>query len=129
MVKRGFKTMMAEANAVIETVSVQDALKLVDDPEVLFIDVRETAELKSEGTIAGAIHAPRGFLEFLADPESPMHNRALSSGKRLLLFCASGGRSTFAARTLNEMGIENVAHIAGGFSAWRQARGPVVAVG
>ncbi len=129
MVKRGFKAMMAEANAVIETVSVQDALQLVDDPDVVFVDVRETVELRNEGTIAGAIHAPRGFLEFLADPESPMHDRALSSGKRLVLFCASGGRSTFAARTLIDMGIDNVCHIAGGLSAWKQARGPMVEVG
>ena len=129
MTKRGFKTMMAEANAVIETVSVQDALALVGDPGVVFVDVRETVELQNGGTVAGALHAPRGFLEFLADPESPMHKAELSSDKRLVLFCASGGRSTFAAKTLSEMGIEKVCHIAGGFSAWKQAGGPIQAAG
>jgi rhodanese-related sulfurtransferase len=125
MVTRGFKMMMAEANAVIDTVSVQDALRLIDDPGAVFVDVRETVELQREGTIPGAVHAPRGLLEFIADPASPMHHQALSSGKRLVLFCASGGRSTFAARTLTEMGIGDVCHVAGGYSAWRHAGGPI----
>lgn len=129
MVKHGFKAMMAEANAVIETVSVHDALALAGDPGVVFVDVRETVELQNGGTVAGAVHAPRGFLEFLADPESPMHKAELSSGKRLVLFCASGGRSTFAAKTLTDMGVGPVCHIAGGFSAWKEGGGPIQQVG
>ena len=126
--KHGFKAMMAEANAVIETISVRDALALAGDPDVQFVDVRETVELQNAGTVAGAIHAPRGFLELLADPESPMHKAELASGKRLVLFCASGGRSTFAAKTLADMGVANVCHIAGGFSAWKEAGGPTQSV-
>ena len=121
----GFKQMLTEANAVIETVSVADAMYLLEEDDVYFVDVRETVERQQTGTIAGAIHAPRGFLEFIADPEGPMHMPEFSSGKRLILFCASGGRSTLAAKTLHDMDIKEVAHVAGGFAAWREADGPV----
>ena len=123
--KKGFKQLLAEANAAIETVSVQDAMKLANDPSVQFVDIRDANELAAGGTIPGAVHAPRGLLEFLADPESPMHKKPLSSGKKLVLFCASGGRSALATKTLGEMGIEKVSHMAGGFNAWKAANGPV----
>ncbi len=125
MVERGFKQMLAEANAVIETMAVQDALAVADDPDVVFVDVRETVELRETGAIAGAVHAPRGFLEFIADPEGPMHLPDLASGKLLILYCGSGGRSALATKTLQDMGIEKVCHIAGGFGAWQEAGGPV----
>ncbi|MCG8694695.1 MAG: rhodanese-like domain-containing protein [Minwuiales bacterium] len=125
MITNGFKKMLAEANAVIETTSVQDALGLVGDPNVAFIDIRETVERQQTGSVQGAVHAPRGLLEFIADPEGPMHNDVFASGKKLLLFCASGGRSALAAKTLQDMGLGNVAHIAGGYAAWREAGGPV----
>ena len=80
--------------------------------------------LSQGGTLPGAVHAPRGFLEFLADPECPMHNKALA-GRKLVLFCASGGRSTLAAKTLQEMGIADVCHVAGGIAAWSAAGGPI----
>lgn len=128
MIKHGFKAMLAEANAVIETISVDEALGQVDDQTAVFVDIRESAERAKEGSIPGSVHAPRAFLEFIADPESPMHNEALSSGKQLILFCASGGRSTFAAKTLKDMGLENVCHVAGGIAAWRKAGGPVEAL-
>lgn len=123
--KRGFKQLMAEANAVIETITVQQAMHLVDDPATVFVDIRERHEVERTGMIKGAVHAPRGHLEFHADPESPTHLPAFSAGKRLVLYCASGGRSTLAAKTLRDMGLENVCHIAGGFNAWAQANGPV----
>ncbi|MDH3378595.1 MAG: rhodanese-like domain-containing protein [Gammaproteobacteria bacterium] len=119
------KKLLAEANAVIDTVSVHDALTQVDDPRVLLVDVRETAERQNNGVIPGAVHVPRGFLEFIADPNGPMHNEAMVSGRKLLLFCATGGRSTLATKTLMDMGFVDVAHIAGGFSAWREAGGPI----
>jgi rhodanese-related sulfurtransferase len=127
--KKGFKQLLAEANAVIETISVQDAMKLVSDPHVQFVDIREQPELANTGTIPGSVHAPRSLLEFVADPESPSHRKPLSSGKQLVLFCASGGRSTLAAKTLGEMGIDKVCHMAGGFTAWKAANGPVVPAG
>ena len=123
MVKHGFKQMLAEANARIASVSVSQAMPLVNDPNVVFVDVRETIEVQKAGVIEGAIHVPRGFLEFIADPESPMHNPALASGKKLVIYCASGGRSTFAVRTLLDMGVPNVVNLTGGFAAWKQAGG------
>lgn len=125
MLKRGFKQMLAEAHAEIATVSVHDALTMVGDPDVAFIDVRESAEYQSTGGIKGATHVARGFLEFYADPESPMHIVELSAGKRLVLYCASGGRSALAAKTLLDMGVDNVASLAGGVAAWKEAGGPL----
>jgi rhodanese-related sulfurtransferase len=125
MLKKSAKELVAEANAAIETVPVEEAIKLAGDPGVVLVDIRETVERQKSGTAKGAVHAPRGFLEFFADPESPMHLPALGSGKRILLFCASGGRSALAAKTLKEMGVPNVAHVKGGFGAWKQAGGPV----
>ena len=125
MARRGLNEMLAEANAVIETVSVADAFDVADDDDVVFVDVRETAERQAGGGIPGSVHAPRGFLEFYADPESPMHVPELAGGKRLIVYCASGGRSTLAAKTLTDMGIENVCNLAGGFAAWIEAGGTV----
>jgi len=122
--RKGFRELLAEANAVIETVSVQDAMQVHGEEDVVFVDIREQVEVERTGTIPGAVLAPRGFLEFLADPQSPMHKPELSRGQRIVLFCASGGRSTLAAKTLHDMGIANVCHMAGGFSAWTQAGGP-----
>ena len=124
MVTRGFKQMLAEANAMIETISVEDAQALVGDADVVFVDVRETVERQKSGGIKGSVHVPRGFLEIIADPETPMHNDSLASGKRLVLYCGSGGRSALAAKTLVDMGLENVCHIAGGYGAWVEAGGP-----
>ncbi|MCH7958383.1 MAG: rhodanese-like domain-containing protein [Proteobacteria bacterium] len=124
MVTRGFKQMLAEANAMIETISVEDAQALVGNADVVFVDVRETVERQKSGGIKGSVHVPRGFLEIIADPETPMHNDSLASGKRLVLYCGSGGRSALAAKTLIDMGLENVCHIAGGYGAWVEAGGP-----
>ena len=124
MVTRGFRQMLAEANAMIETISVPDAQALVGDPDVVFVDVRETVERQTSGGIKGSVHAPRGFLEIIADPESPMHIDSLASGQRLVLYCGSGGRSALAAKTLMDMGLEKVCHIAGGYGAWVEAGGP-----
>ena len=121
--KHGFKKMLAEANAAIETVSVQDAIAVHGEPGYTFIDIREGEE-RAKGTIAGSVHVPRGFLEFRADPESQMHDPVFSKGDRLVLFCASGGRSALAAKTLVDMGFEDICHIAGGMDAWAEAGGP-----
>lgn len=125
MLKHGFKAMLAEANAVIDTVSVHDAMGFHDDTDVVMVDVRDEAERRKTGSIPGAVPAPRGFLEFIADPEGPMHNPVFASGKRLVLYCASGGRSALAAKTLCDMGLDKVSHMAGGFAAWREANGPI----
>lgn len=125
MLQRGFKQMVSEANAALETVSVEDGLAMVDDTGVLFIDVREMVERQQTGGIPGSVHVPRGFLEFRVDPDSPMHDKAVDGGKRLVLYCASGGRSALAAKTMLDMGFTDVCHLGGGFGAWQQAGGPV----
>ena len=115
--------LIGEALAEIASISADEALALVDGGDAVFVDVRERAE-HDAGAIAGAVAAPRGFLEFIADPTSPMHNAALSSGKRLVIYCASGGRSALAAKTLQDMGYSGVANLSGGFQAWTEAGGP-----
>lgn len=119
---KGFKALLAEANAVIEVIAPRDARALLGDANTLFVDVREAQE-RALGFIPGSIHAPRGFLEFIADPEGPMHNPAFAAGKRLVVYCASGGRSTLASKTLMEMGFGQVASLAGGIQAWVEAGG------
>lgn len=113
------KELVAAANADVETLTAADAAKLADDPNVTFIDVRETQEVQKTGKLNRAVHAPRGFIEFHADPNSPNHIKELSSGKRLMLYCVN--RSALAAKTLKGMGISNVAHVAGGFPALQKA--------
>ncbi len=119
------KQFMAEANAEIDTISVHDALELQDNEETLFVDVRETVELQKKGLIRGAVHAPRGFLEFMADPQGPMHKEEFASDKRLIVYCATGGRSTLAAHTLCKLGFQNVSSMAGGLAAWKEAGGAI----
>ena len=115
--------LIGEALAEVASISVDEALELVDGGDAVFVDVRERAE-HDAGAIAGAVAAPRGFLEFIADPATPMHNAALSAGKRLVIYCASGGRSALAAKTLQDMGYSGVANLTGGFQAWTEAGGP-----
>lgn len=115
------KDLVAEASKTVETLSAEDAVKLVGDPGVVLVDVREGEELQKTGKVQGAVHVPRGFLEFQADPTSASHKPELGGGKRLVLYCGSGSRSALAAKTLKEMGIGNVAHVAGGFAALQQA--------
>ena len=122
MLKKGFKQLLAEANATIESVSVASAVGLVGDSDVLFLDVREPHE-RQRGFIPGSVHAPRGFLEFLVDPESTMHNKEIKADKRVIVFCGTGGRSALAAKTLQEMGFSRVGSLVGGIEAWKAADG------
>lgn len=119
--KRGFKDMLAEANAVIESISVQDLPYLLDDPDVLLVDVRDSVECERDGVIPNSIHIPRGLLEFHVDPESPVFNDALSMDSKLLIYCGTGGRSVLTAKTLMDMGYQDVSSLAGGFAAWKKA--------
>jgi rhodanese-related sulfurtransferase len=84
--KKSVKQMLAEANAEIETVSAEDALRLKDDPGIVFVDIRDIRELERDGRIPGAFHAPRGMLEFWVDPESPYHKEIFASGRKFLFF-------------------------------------------
>ncbi|MBO6716395.1 MAG: rhodanese-like domain-containing protein [Rhizobiaceae bacterium] len=123
--KKGYKALVDEANAEIETISPQDAAARVGDGNTLLIDIRDIRELQREGRVPGAHHCPRGMLEFWIDPESPYHKEIFSSGKSFVFFCAGGLRSALATKVAQDMGLEPVAHIEGGFGAWREAGLPV----
>ena len=123
--KKGVKQLVEEANAQIETVTVDQALARHGDPDVVFVDLRDVRELQREGVIPGALHVPRGMLEFWVDPESPYHKDVFASGKRFLLFCSLGWRSALATKAVQDMGLEGVSHIGGGFTAWKEAGGSV----
>jgi rhodanese-related sulfurtransferase len=126
-VKKGYKQLVADANSVIETIAAAEAVKQLQDGAVAFIDIRDLPELERDGKIPGAVHASRGMLEFHADPESPYHKEVFSSGKKIMLYCASGGRSALAVQRLQEMGMNSVAHIGGGIKAWKEVGGPIEA--
>lgn len=123
--KKTIKGMVADANSRIETISVEEAKTLNGNDDVLLIDIRDIRELYREGAIPGALHAPRGMLEFWVDPESPYHRKEFASGKKLVFFCAAGWRSALATDTVQSMGLENVCHIDGGFGAWKEAGGDI----
>jgi rhodanese-related sulfurtransferase len=123
MLKRGFKAMLAEANAVIETVSVPDLAYHLEDDETLLVDVRDQTERERDGAIPDSVHVSRGLLEFKADPESPLYEPALRPERHIILYCGTGGRSALAAKTLHDMGFSDVASLAGGYAAWRKAQG------
>ncbi len=123
--KKGIKQLVAEAEAEIESLSVDQAKALANDPRVTLVDLRDIRELERDGVIPGAYHAPRGMLEFWVDPESPYHKPIFATGNKFVFFCAGGLRSALAAQQVQRMGLEPVAHITGGFGAWKEAGGPV----
>lgn len=125
--KKGFKQLLAEANVEIQTYTPEEAIKLAGQPDVLFVDLRDPRELDREGRMPGAFACTRGMMEFWIDPESPYHKPVFAEPKHFVFFCAGGWRSALAAKTALDMGLENVAHIEGGFGAWKKAGGLVEA--
>lgn len=117
--------LVAEARKEITIIPTGQAIGMLNDPDVLFVDIRDVRELDREGRIPGAFHAPRGMLEFWIDPQSPYYKPALGGGKKMLFFCASAWRSALTVKALQDMGAENIFDLEGGFSAWRSAGGPV----
>jgi rhodanese-related sulfurtransferase len=124
---KGYKDMLAQANARIETVTPAAAQAMLGRDDVLFIDLRDPREREREGVIPGAFACTRGMLEFWIDPESPYHKPEFASGKRFVFFCAGGWRSALATATAQDMGLDKVCHIDGGFGAWKKTGGPVEA--
>ena len=114
---KGYRALVEEAEAQVESVSIGDA-KAAVAAGAMFVDLRDVRELKREGRIPGAIHAPRGMIEFWIDPDSPYHREVLTTPDRLILFCSMGWRSALATKSLQDMGISGVAHLEGGFTAW-----------
>jgi len=123
--KKSVKSMVDEAMAAITTYSVEEARDLHGREDVQFVDLRDVRELEREGVIPGAFHAPRGMLEFWVDPASPYYKDIFGSGKEFVFYCASAWRSALATAVVQEMGLAPVAHLEGGFSAWKKAGAPV----
>ena len=121
----GYRKMLDEALSVIRTVDVAQAKSMQASGDVQLIDLRDPRELEREGQIPGAFHCPRGMLEFWIDPASPYHKPVFAQDKTFVFFCAAGWRSALSAHTAQKMGLKPVAHIDGGFAAWRDGGGEV----
>jgi len=121
------QTLVAEALSKIKTISTDEAHKMSNDDKCNLIDIRDIRELEKEGRVENSNHIPRGMLEFWLDPESPYFKEGrLDMNKEMVLFCAGGMRSALAAKTLKDMGFENVSHIDGGFGALRNSKFKIV---
>lgn len=126
-ITKGFRQLVNEAMAQVRTYSVDEVRARLQDPKVQIVDIRDVRELEREGTVPGALLAPRGMLEFWVDPESPYFKPVFADeDKEFILFCGAGWRSALATQTLQNMGMTNVAHIDGGFGAWKKAQAPMV---
>ena len=126
-ITKGFRALVDEAMAQVTTYSVDQVRERLNDPKVQIVDIRDPRELEREGTLPAALLAPRGMLEFWVDPDSPYFKPVFADeGKEFILFCGAGWRSALATKTLMDMGMTNVAHIDGGFAAWKKAEAPMV---
>ena len=124
-ITKGVKDLVTEANAGIETLTLDDAAALHGGDDVVFIDLRDVRELWRDGKVAGAVHVPRGMLEFWIDPASPYHKSIFAEDRRFVLYCGSGWRSALATKVAQDMGLAPVCHIDGGYTAWKNAGLPV----
>jgi len=124
-ITKGFRALVDEAMAQVTTYSVDDVKARLGSAHLQIVDIRDVREL-SDGTVAGAYHAPRCMLEFWVDPESPYHKKLFADeSKEFVLFCGAGWRSALAVKTLQDMGMMNVAHIDGGYAEWVKQGGPI----
>lgn len=124
-ITKGYKALVADANSKIETIPTEAAKALVGRDDVVLVDLRDPRELEREGKMPGAFHCPRGMLEFWIDPESPYHKPVFAEDKKFVFFCGGGWRSALAAAAAQDMGLKPVAHIEGGFAAWKKAGGAI----
>ena len=118
--KKGYRQLIDDAENRIETLSQVQAEALLGSEDHVFVDLRDRRELERDGCIPGAFHCPRGMLEFWVDPDSPYHKPIFASAKTFVFYCASGWRSALATAAVQDMGLENVCHIAEGYSAWKK---------
>ena len=123
--KKGFRQLVDEAKGRIHTLSLEEARARHERDDVVFVDVRDVRELDRDGMIPGAFHCPRGMLEFWIDPDSPYAKDVFQSGKEFIFYCNGAWRSALAADTAQQMGLERVTEMAGGFAAWKGAGYPV----
>jgi rhodanese-related sulfurtransferase len=124
-ITRGIRPMLEEANAKIETMTPQQVSEAIAGGDAVLVDIRDPREIEREGRIPGAFSCTRGMLEFWIDPQSPYAKPVFQEDKKFIFHCAGGMRSALAAKTADEMGLKPVAHMAGGFGAWRDAGLPV----
>ena len=124
-IHRGIKSLIDEANAEIETLSAVQAIEAAKSDDVVIVDIRDPREIEREGRIPGAFSCTRGMLEFWIDPASPYAKPQFQQDKRFVFFCAGGLRSALSAHTAQKMGLAPVAHVGGGFSAWKKAGAPI----
>lgn len=118
------KDLVAAANAVVPKISLEQAQELIAKGNTLVVDVRDAPEVAQSGKVAGAVHVPRGMLEFRADPESPYHDQHFAKDKTVLVYCASGGRSALSGQALKELGYPEVYNL-GAFKDWAEAGGAI----
>jgi rhodanese-related sulfurtransferase len=118
------KAMMEAANASVPRITPAQAKEMIARGDAVVLDVRDGMEVAQSGKVAGAVHIPRGLLEFKADPESPAHDKNLDPAKPVILYCASGGRSALAGKTLKDLGYGQVFNL-GAFKDWAESGGPV----
>ncbi len=123
----GYKALLDEANAQIESVSAEKLQKEIADEDLVVIDLRDIRELQREGHLPGAVHTPRGMLEFWIDPDSPYAKPIFQEDKRFVFYCQSGWRSALACSVAGRLGLQRASHLEGGFAAWKQAGGELVA--
>jgi rhodanese-related sulfurtransferase len=117
--------MVAEAKKRVQNMTVDETARELESADVLLVDIREPGERAQTGVIPGAVEAPRGMLEFWADPTSPYHREEFRPDRRVILHCASGGRSALAAAMLQELGYTDAAHLDGGINAWKEQGKPI----
>ena len=117
--------LVAEAKGRIRNMSVDEVARELESGSVTLVDIREPEEAQRDGAIPGAVPAPRGMLEFWADPSSPYHRDEFDPGRRTILYCASGGRSALSVATLQTLGYGDIAHLDGGLKAWKEQGRPV----
>ena len=124
-ITKGFRQLVDEAMEEIKTYTVQDVQARMSEPALQIVDIRDPRELEREGTVVGALLAPRGMLEFWVDPASPYFKPVFADESReFVLFCGAGWRSALATKTLQDMGMRNVAHIDGGYAEWKKQGAP-----
>ena len=122
---RNAMDLVHDAEREITTLTLEEARAAMDDPNTVIVDIRDIRELWREGKIPGALHSPRGMNEFWIDPTCEYHKPVFASGKRFVLYCAGAWRSALEAKMFQDMGLTNVAHMSGGFTAWKAAGMPV----
>jgi rhodanese-related sulfurtransferase len=124
-INNGYKALCDIADKEVKSISVIEIVDFADRDDMVLVDIRDVRELNRDGRIPGAVHAPRGMLEFWIDPNSPYHKEVFAQDKSYVFMCAGGMRSLLATKTAQDMGMKPVLNLTGGFRAWKEADGAV----